>query len=186
MGSQQQKAITTPGFSTKKQKSTTTVVTTPSPCMGKDRLAAAAAAGNNKKMVEEVPAVTKDQLARLRNIMARHHQLLLQQAALSVRAAYVQKVRKDGVSAASASSQWSTSPMNRTTTTTTTVPGKKMNTSLPQSRLDTRSLTFCPRPTDESKCSYANDFYGGESPEELSECLDGAVGMLQDLEQVSV
>lgn len=53
---------------------------------------------------------------------------------------------------------------------------------LPESRLDTRSLTFCSQPVD-SGCSYANDFHNGETPEELSECLDGAVGMLQDLEQ---
>jgi hypothetical protein len=34
------------------------------------------------------------------------------------------------------------------------------------------------------ECSYDNDFYHGENAEELAECLDGAVGMLQDLEQV--
>ncbi|KAL7537491.1 hypothetical protein ACHAXR_008691, partial [Thalassiosira sp. AJA248-18] len=184
MGSQQQKDITTPGQSTKKKKSTTTVVTTPSPCMmGRDRnkassaAAAAAGAGANSTPALEVPAVSKDQLARLRGIMARHHQLLLQQATLSVRAAYVQKVRKDGVSGASPQH---TSPMSNNMPVRGS--SKKMNTSLPESRLDTRSLTFCSRPTD-SKCSYVNDFFGGETPEELSECLDGAVGMLQDLEQ---
>lgn len=35
-------------------------------------------------------------------------------------------------------------------------------------------------------CTYENDFYHGENAEELAECLDGAVGMLQDLEQVSL
>eukprot|EP00581_Thalassiosira_minuscula_P006248 CAMPEP_0183745226 /NCGR_PEP_ID=MMETSP0737-20130205/66131_1 /TAXON_ID=385413 /ORGANISM="Thalassiosira miniscula, Strain CCMP1093" /LENGTH=1010 /DNA_ID=CAMNT_0025980885 /DNA_START=93 /DNA_END=3124 /DNA_ORIENTATION=+ len=62
--------------------------------------------------------------------------------------------------------------------------GKKADSSsLPESRLDTRSLTFCSRPVADAGCSYVNDFFGGETPEELSECLDGAVGMLQDLEQ---
>ncbi len=105
--------------------------------------------------------------------MAKHHQLLLQQAALSVRAAYVQKVRKeDGVFSRG------TSP-----TGPTIRRGKKADSSLPEARLDVKSLTFLTQPVDDG-CSYVNDFYGGEAPEELSECLDGAVGMLQDLEQV--
>ena len=54
---------------------------------------------------------------------------------------------------------------------------------LPASRLETKSLTFISKPVA-SECSYENDFFGGETPDELSECLDGSVGMLQDLEQV--
>jgi len=178
MGTLQQKAITTPGQSTKKQKSTTTVVTTPSPCMGKDRHANAGATNTCRSGALEVPAVSKDQLKRLRSIMARHHQLLLQQATLSVRAAYVQKVRKDncGVTAGSSYIPSAAHSNNR-------VPTRKANSVLPASRLDTRSLTFCSvRPSD-GGCTYVNDFFGGETPEDLSECLDGAVGMLQDLEQ---
>lgn len=182
MGTQQQAAITTPGFTTKKKKSTTTVVTTPSPMPG------ARGRQANAHSVE-VPAVSKDQLARLRSIMALHHQLLLQQATLSVRAAYVQKVRKDGVSAAGASaSRCRLYELSQPSPPPAPVPkqreptGKK-DSSLPESRLDTKSLTFCSTPYAESGCSYVNDFFGGETPEELSECLDGAVGMLQDLEQ---
>jgi hypothetical protein len=192
MGTVQQRAITTPGVSTKKKKSTTTVVTTPPPCShgggggrGADGDDATSSGGGGGAI--EVPAVSKDQMARLRGIMARHHQLLLQQATLSVRAAFVQKVRKDGAGPSKVSSN-----VNNTSPTTTANAGRRPvakkgeYSTLPESRLDTRSLTFCLNPYAGSGCSYPNDFFGGETPEELSESLDGAVGMLQDLEQVIV
>ena len=124
----------------------------------------------------DVPPVTRKQLARLRSMMAHHHQLLVQQATLSVRAAYVQKVRKDGLSSNTSSAA---------TTTNTTAVGeiRRNNMLLPASRLETKSLTFISKPVA-TECSYENDFFGGETPDELSECLDGSVGMLQDLEQV--
>ena len=188
MGTMQQRAITTPGASTKKRKSTTTVVTTPPPCStsGGGRADGDDATSSGAGGAIEVPAVSRDQMARLRGIMARHHQLLLQQATLSVRAAYVQKVRKDGVSPSKVGSNASLSPSTTTTTNGSRRPAAKKGdcSTLPESRLDTRSLTFCINPYAGSECSYPNDFHGGETPEELSEILDGAVGMLQDLEQV--
>jgi hypothetical protein len=148
-GTEQQKAITSPGQSTKKKKSTQTVVTTP-PLWSPEATNATTAA-----------TVTKRQLERLRQTMARHHQLLLQQATLSVRAAYVQKITREG----------SMRPSN-----------SFKNTGLPTSMLNSRQLTFCAPVGRE--CGYENDFWQGEGAEELAECLDGAVGMLQDLEQV--
>lgn len=82
VGTEQQKAITSPGQSTKKKKSTQTVVTTPT----------LSSPGVNGTTAQ----VTRQQLNRLRETMTKHHQLLLQQATLAVRAAYVQKVSKDG------------------------------------------------------------------------------------------
>ena len=188
MGTMQQRAITTPGASTKKRKSTTTVVTTPPPssAIGIGRADGDDATSSGGGGVIEVPAVSRDQMARLRGIMARHHQLLLQQATLSVRAAYVQKVRKDGVSPSKAGSNSSLSPTTATTTNGGRRPAAKKGDSstLPESRLDTRSLTFCSNPYAGSGCSYPNDFHCGETPEELCEILDGAVGMLQELEEV--
>lgn len=67
-----------------------------------------------------VATITQKQLSRLKMLMKRHYQLLVQQAVLSVRA----------------------------------VSKKHVN-------------------------------HGGESPDDLSEILDGAVGMLQDLDEVS-
>ena len=158
-GSHQQQSITTPGYTTRKLKSSTTVVTTPTRLGGRI---------TDPNQAIEVPAISREQVSRLRSLMASHHQLLLQQSALSVRAAFVQKVRKDG---------------KLTANTPSPVPiRRKKGSSLPESRLDTRTLTF-QRPA-EAGCSYVNDFFGGESPEELSEGLDGSAAMLQDLEQV--
>ena len=153
MGSSQQRTITTPGYTTKKQRSTTTVVTTPIPLGGRSKDSRAI----------EVPAVSRDQLARLGQMMANHHQLLLQQATLSVRAAYAQKAQK--------AMNTSPSPVNS-------------SSKRPKKGVTSKSLTFSEsRPHTDCVCSYSNDFFGGETPEELSECLDGAVGMLQDLQQ---
>ncbi|KAL7549648.1 hypothetical protein ACHAWF_016234 [Thalassiosira exigua] len=211
MGSQRQRAITTPGQSTKRQKSTTTVVTTPSPpppgiargrrVGGAGAGVAAAGAGapapartSGSPAALEVPAVTSDQLARLRDAMALHHQTLLQQCALSVRAAYVQKVRKDGAAASLAGGGGGSPPPPPARGKAGGGGGGRGGGgvqggrgggrgSLPESRLDVRSLTFRAPPSGGGGCSYLNDFFGGETPEELGEGLDGSVGMLQDLEQ---
>jgi len=176
VGTQQQKAITTPGLSTKKKKSTTTVVTTPSPGLsspGASNLSHGSASQPRGSAIPTGPVITGHQLRSLRKTMARHHQLLLQQATLAVRAAYVQKVQKDGsVSQSSHSTREPSSKRQKTASTS--------ENSLPPSRLNSRSLTFC---TPEQKCTYENDFFSGENADELAEVLDGAVGMLQDLEQ---
>ena len=52
---------------------------------------------------------------------------------------------------------------------------------LPSGGLDARSLTFC-APSTHPRVTYQNDFHCNETAEELSGLLDGAVGMLQDLE----
>ena len=187
-GSQQQKAITTPGQSTKKKKSTTTVVTTPSPGMGMamgSPLSASNSSHSNGMMNPPVatgPVITGDQLRRLRETMARHHQLLLQQATLAVRAAYVQKVQKDNSTGYSESSKASSLHVKESVSKKqkTTAGNTTTDNSLPPSRLNSRSLTFC---TPEQRCTYENDFFSGETADELAEVLDGAVGMLQDLEQ---
>lgn len=154
-GSEQQKAITSPGQSTKKKKSTQTVVTTPTFLSPETALPCATA------------QVTRRQLTRLRETMAKHHQLLLQQATLAVRAAYVQKWSKEVVSRPQ---------IHRNPASTG---------ALPPSALNSRQLTFCASGPMGRECSYEMDFFHGENAEELAECLDGAVGMLQDLEQVS-
>lgn len=153
-GTEQAQAITTPGQSTRKKKSTATIVTSPTPVMP-----AAASESNHAptapRTTREPPVVSQEQLRRLRATMARHHQLLLQQATLAVRAAYVQKVvGKPGKSAV----------QNRTAG------------GLPPS-------AYSPPNQNQNVCSYQNDFFAGETPEELSDCLDSSVSMLQDLEQ---
>eukprot|EP00804_Cyclotella_cryptica_P003787 CCRYP_008928-RB/>CCRYP_008928-RB protein AED:0.16 eAED:0.12 QI:0/0.54/0.5/1/0.54/0.41/12/11630/1488 len=191
-GTEQQKAITSPGQSTKKKKSTQTVVTTPplgwaSPEISNSSLphhhhsaAAATTTTFNHLSTPSGPLVTRQQLHRLRSTMAKHHQLLLQQATLAVRAAYVQKVAKDSQRCASGGA----APPSKTASGGV-LPGVSLSSSssLPASMLNTRSLTFCPPQGRRRECSYENDFYHGENAEELAECLDGAVGMLQDLEQ---
>jgi len=175
MGTVQQRAITTPGISTKKKKSTTTVINTPPPLSLASGGVGRTTDGDDSTFpgggAIEVPAVRREQLSRLRSIMARHHQLLLQQATLVVRASYVQKVRNVTV--------------NGTLTKAISMSAvkKEDNTTLPTSRLDSKSLTFSINPLVGSGCSYANDFFGGETPEELTESLDGSTAMLQDLER---
>ncbi len=153
-GTEQAQAITTPGQSTRKKKSTTTIITSPTPVMP-----AAASESNHapsaQKTVREPPVVSQEQLRRLRAAMARHHQLLLQQATLSVRAAYVQKVVGK--------------------------PSKNAGQDRPTSGLP--PTAFSPPNQPQNVCSYPNDFFAGETPEELSDCLDSSVSMLQDLEQ---
>jgi hypothetical protein len=166
MGTEQQKAITSPGQSTKKKKSTQTVVTTPT-------LSTPDVNGTN---ASTVPTVTRQQLIRLRETMAKHYQLLLQQATLAVRAAYVAKVSKDGMMH---------HPHGRLSSRSSVGTTARQGV-LPTSRLNSRQLTFCAPGYMGRECNYENDFYHGENAEELAECLDGAVGMLQDLEQVSV
>ena len=172
-GTEQQKAITSPGHSTKKKKSTQTVVTTPplgwtSPETSNSSLPHPSATASSSG-----PLVTRQQLHRLRSTMAKHHQLLLQQAPLAVRAAYVQKLAKDN-------QRCNHGPTSKNAVGTAGLGPS----SLPASMLNTRSLTFCAPQGMRRECSYDNDFYHGENAEELAECLDGAVGMLQDLEQV--
>ncbi|KAL7486980.1 hypothetical protein ACHAW6_012572 [Cyclotella cf. meneghiniana] len=171
-GTEQQKAITSPGHSTKKKKSTQTVVTTPplgwtSPETSNSSLPHPSATASSSG-----PLVTRQQLHRLRSTMAKHHQLLLQQATLAVRAAYVQKLAKDN-------QRCNHGPTSKNAVGTAGLGPS----SLPASMLNTRSLTFCAPQGMRRECSYDNDFYHGENAEELAECLDGAVGMLQDLEQ---
>ena len=190
MGTKQQRAITTPGQSTRKRKSTTTIVTTPTPPGHAHRVRAAtrAESGGAGGSALEVPAVSREQMAKLKSIMARHHQLLLQQATLSVRVAYVQMVRKHGGVNVVGGGQFSPHGGRGGSATASYLQGQRgaqsSSSSLPRSQLDAKSLTFCARSVpDAQSCSYVNDFFGGESPEELSECLDGSVGMLHDLEQ---
>ena len=67
MGMQKRKVITTLNISTKKKKNTTTVVTAPSPSM-KDvvnRVATLVPSPLNGGVAVDVPAVVKNQLARL-------------------------------------------------------------------------------------------------------------------------
>eukprot|EP00804_Cyclotella_cryptica_P003789 CCRYP_008928-RA/>CCRYP_008928-RA protein AED:0.28 eAED:0.28 QI:0/0.57/0.5/1/0.57/0.37/8/7179/728 len=174
-----------------RKKSTQTVVTTPplgwaSPEISNSSLphhhsaAAATTTTFNHPSTPSGPLVTRQQLHRLRSTMAKHHQLLLQQATLAVRAAYVQKVAKDSQRCASGGA----APPSKTASGGV-LPGvsSSSSSSLPASMLNTRSLTFCPPQGRRRECSYENDFYHGENAEELAECLDGAVGMLQDLEQ---
>jgi len=151
-GTEQAQAITTPGQSTRKKKSTATIVTSPTPVMPSTASESNHATSANPRTTREPPVVSQEQLRRLRAAMARHHQLLLQQATLAVRAAYVQKM---GGKAGKTSGQ------------------NRAAGSIPES-----SLT-----ANQSACSYQNDFFAGETPEELSDCLDSSVSMLQDLEQ---
>ena len=150
-GTEEAQAITTPGQSTKRKKSTATIVTSTTP-VSVSAKSESNAPSSNSRTSREPPVVTQEQLLRLRATMARHHQLLLQQATLAVRAAYVQKVSGK--------------------------PGKPSA----QNR-SAGVLTDKGQPPSQSPCSYPNDFFAGETAEELSDCLDGSVSMLQDLEQ---
>ena len=178
--------------STRRKKATTTVVTAPGilPPSAIPAANGATAAGRRPqaaqhgrpKSAKDLPPVTSDQMTRLRRLVAAHQQLLLQQATLSVRAAYVQKVRKDGAAPSSASrGPRVVGPAAAPEGAADPVSGGRGGATLPSGGLDARSLTFC-APAAHPRVTYQNDFHCNETAEELSGLLDGAVGMLQDLE----
>ena len=178
--------------STRRKKATTTVVAAPGilPPSAIPAANGATAAGRRPqaaqhgrpKSAKDLPPVTSDQMTRLRRLVAAHQQLLLQQATLSVRAAYVQKVRKDGAAPSSASrGPRVVGPAAAPEGAADPVSGGRGGATLPSGGLDARSLTFC-APAAHPRVTYQNDFHCNETAEELSGLLDGAVGMLQDLE----
>ena len=116
---------------------------------------------------------TVAQMTQLKTLMAHHYQLLLQQSILSVRAAHGNKFRHDPNPSPAV-------PLDPTTTTTTSggvVGGAGVVAGGPGP--GTRKLyKFHSKRRRES-----NFFMGGETQDDLGDILDGAVTMLQDLDQ---
>ena len=120
---------------------------------------------------------TSAQIIELRNLMSDHYQLLLQQSVLAVRSAnyqrhmrsdyYSDNMRQSIASDVDAAAALVSAKAGVTATATANNDSEKSQTS----RGDGPVL----RPAD--------FFFGGESADDLAEILDGAVGMLQDLDE---
>ena len=120
---------------------------------------------------------TSAQIIELRNLMSAHYQLLLQQSVLAVRSAnYQRHMRSDyysdhmrhGIASdVDAAAALVSAKAGVTASTSANKDSEKKQTS----RGDGPIL----RPAD--------FFFGGESADDLAEILDGAVGMLQDLDE---
>ena len=111
--------------------------------------------------------ITYRQSQQLRTLMNRHYQLLTQQAILSVRAAQHQKTGGRSSSSSSSSSYLTGGNGGGTTSTGTTT---NSGNTIPDSPLS-------------GSTANNGDFLCGENENDLTEILDLAVGMLQDLDE---
>jgi hypothetical protein len=113
--------------------------------------------------------VTPEQVAQLESLLSHHYQLLVQQSILAVRAASYSKAERTGASSGSS--------INNTAEDATTGIGGKQGKAA-------RGKSLKHQSNHHSSSAAVNDFYCGETADDLAEILDGAVGMLQDLDQV--
>ncbi|VEU40251.1 unnamed protein product [Pseudo-nitzschia multistriata] len=113
-------------------------------------------------------AVTYKQSQQLRTLLRKHYQLLTQQAILSVRAAQYLKTGSGGSTA-------SNHPSGAKTKSSANPPAAKATTP--------STATTSPEKAKNKSGSGGGDFLSGENETDLTEILDLAVGMLQDLDQ---
>jgi hypothetical protein len=115
--------------------------------------------------------VTPEQVAQLESLLSHHYQLLVQQSILAVRAASYSKAERTGASSGSGSIS------NNTVEDAIAGMGGKQGKAA-------RGKSLKQQSNHHSSSAAVNDFYCGETADDLAEILDGAVGMLQDLDQV--
>ena len=117
---------------------------------------------------------TSGQIIELRNLMSSHYQLLLQQSVLAVRSANLYRHQKGdcGLASGRAYSRPEGPLTSSVNAASGLVSAKEGGPIKEMSRGDNPVL----EPSD--------FFFCGESAEDLAEILDGAVGMLQDLDEV--
>eukprot|EP00978_Attheya_sp_CCMP212_P018238 scaffold49574_cov38-Attheya_sp.AAC.1 len=114
--------------------------------------------------------VTPEQVAQLESLLSHHYQLLVQQSILAVRAASYSKAERTGASGSGSSTS------NTAEDAMPGMGGKQGKAA--------RGKSMKQQSNHHSSSSAAvNDFYCGETADDLAEILDGAVGMLQDLDQ---
>lgn len=113
---------------------------------------------------------TSAQIIELRSLMSSHYQLLLQQSVLAVRSANLYRHQKGGDCVLAGGRAYALP--STVDAAAALVSAKKGRSTQETTRGDDPVL----EPSD--------FFFGGESAEDLAEILDGAVGMLQDLDEV--
>jgi hypothetical protein len=119
--------------------------------------------------------VSYRQAQQLRKLLQEHYQLLIQQAIMSIRAAQWQKM---GFLASVVNPPANSTTLSVTETRNVTNSGSHDNSSV-SATLPGDTTTR----TGGIKVQAKSDFLCGESADDLVEILDGAVGMLQDLDQ---
>eukprot|EP00559_Dactyliosolen_fragilissimus_P004084 CAMPEP_0184860388 /NCGR_PEP_ID=MMETSP0580-20130426/5288_1 /TAXON_ID=1118495 /ORGANISM="Dactyliosolen fragilissimus" /LENGTH=1649 /DNA_ID=CAMNT_0027357477 /DNA_START=36 /DNA_END=4985 /DNA_ORIENTATION=+ len=131
------------------------------------------------KKYKPPPTPSEEQLIQLRSLISKHYQTLVQQTVLAVRAAQTNKVQKDNPKEGAAAAALMGSGS-----------GKKMVSRDLQKNFINGNLGIPIGNTVylgvyNKESSWENDnsfFLSGETADDLVEILDGAVGMLQDLD----
>jgi len=118
---------------------------------------------------------TSDQVIELRNLMSAHYQLLLQQSVLAVRSAnYQRHMRSD---------YYSTDPMGHSIASDVDAAAALVSAKAGVTGNTNDNGKNQTSRGNGSTLGPADFFFGGESADDLAEILDGAVGMLQDLDE---
>ena len=115
---------------------------------------------------------TSAQIIELRNLMSSHYQLLLQQGVLAVRAANLQRNNKDTGNVFRGGRQKKESSLNTVSAAAALLTAKQGG--VPKKD---------PEKREQPSLEPSEFFFAGESGDDLAEILDGAVGMLQDLDE---
>ncbi len=130
------------------------------------------------------PIPTEEQVLKLHKLMKDHYQILLQQAVLAVRAAHGNKYHKDTDNTISSTSNYTPytylSPQHNNNNNNNNNMASTNNQTAIQNVMYQRSQ---PHQFNEMKRKKHHEFFFcGETADDLSMILDGAVTMLQDLD----
>ncbi len=123
--------------------------------------------GNFPKTAVQLPPVEPYQILELQELMSHHYQLLLQQSILAVRALHGNKMQKEHNNYVKGFNN-----QNRDT-------NDNLESQLDKDKFSQKQKWIA----DSSKFRANTFFFSGESSDDWAEILDGAVGMLQDLDQ---
>ena len=119
---------------------------------------------------------TSAQIIELRSLMSAHYQLLLQQSVLAVRSAnYQRQQQRTDYYAADPMGQGIASDVDAAAVLVSAKAGVTAKSNDSEENQTSRG--------DDPALGPADFFFGGESADDLAEILDGAVGMLQDLDE---
>ncbi len=119
---------------------------------------------------------TSAQIIELRSLMSAHYQLLLQQSVLAVRSANYQRQQQR-------TDYYATDPMGHSIASDVDAAAVLVSTKAGVSAKRNDSEEIQTSRGDDPVLGPADFFFGGESADDLAEILDGAVGMLQDLDE---
>ena len=139
----------------------------------------------SRSSVQATVPPTAEQMTQLKTLMSQHYQLLLQQAILSVRAAHGNKFRQESPTPMMSVPPPANVTNIQTGLSNTATTGTTSSSTLPQTAPLHENITTLKRfkPLTKRRREADSFFLSGETQDDLGEILDGAVTMLQDLDQ---